>query len=94
MIYPPPPELKSLYRLVLRTSSASVLHARPATQRLRAMWRPTFDVAARMTQEARHPLPTEDGAKAAAQAQDWLKHWEKQSTSMGTRIQGIFLELN
>jgi len=73
-----PPEFRSLYRLILRTSSASVLHARPATQRIRAMWRPTFDVAAGMARKVRHPPPTQDGARTAARAQDWLNQWERQ----------------
>jgi len=87
MIHQLPPEFRSLYRLVLRTSSASVLHARPATPRLRAMWRPTFDVAAQMTRKVQCPPPTEDGARVAAQAREWLNTWEKQSTSMNACIQ-------
>ncbi|KAF9646197.1 hypothetical protein BDM02DRAFT_3100298 [Thelephora ganbajun] len=78
MIRQLPPGLRSLYRLVLRTSSASVLHVRPATPRLRAMWRPTFDVAVRMTREVQHSPLTDDEARAAAQAREWLNRWEKQ----------------
>ncbi|KAF9785703.1 hypothetical protein BJ322DRAFT_1005172 [Thelephora terrestris] len=70
------PGLRSLYRLVLRASSASVLHARPATPRLRVTWRPTFEMAAQMAQKVQHPSPTEGGTRAAAQAQEWLNEWE------------------
>jgi len=41
------------------------------------MWRPTFDVAARMTRKVQRPPPTEDGARVAAQAHEWLSRWEK-----------------
>ena len=50
------------------------------------MWRPTFDVAAQMIQRVQGPPPAEDGARAAAQAQEWLNRWEKQSTSMDACI--------
>jgi len=41
-----PPPFTSLYRLFLRTTAASVLNKRPAVQRLRLLWRPTFESAA------------------------------------------------
>ncbi|KAF9784078.1 hypothetical protein BJ322DRAFT_1007783, partial [Thelephora terrestris] len=71
-----PPGLRSFYRLVLGASSASVLHAGPATPRLRVTWRPLFEMAAQMAQKVQHPSPTEDGARAAAQAQEWLNKLE------------------
>ena len=82
MIRQLPPGFRSLYRLVLRTSSASVLHARPAAPRLRAAWRPIFDVAAQMVRKAEHHSPNTDEAGAATQARQWLNIWEKQSTSV------------
>ncbi|KAF9784105.1 hypothetical protein BJ322DRAFT_1068635 [Thelephora terrestris] len=74
-----PPGLRSLYRLVLGASSASVLHAGPATPRLRVMWRPLFEMAAQTAQKVQHPSPTEDEARAAAEAQEWLNKWETRS---------------
>ncbi|KAJ6631393.1 hypothetical protein B0H10DRAFT_1772943 [Mycena sp. CBHHK59/15] len=44
-----PPTFTSLYRLFLRTSSASVLHHRTTTSNLRKLWRPSFEDAARVT---------------------------------------------
>ena len=84
-----PSELRSLYRLVLKASSASVLHARPATPRLRVTWRPTFETAAQMAQKVQHSPSTDDGARAAAQAQEWLNKWEKRSTSTNAFMQSI-----
>ncbi|KAL4071346.1 hypothetical protein V8B97DRAFT_2023898 [Scleroderma yunnanense] len=40
-----PPPFKALYRLVLRASSASVLHKKTARRNLIKLWRPTFDSA-------------------------------------------------
>jgi len=51
------------------------------------MWRPTFDVAARMTRKVQRPPPTEEGARTAAQAQQWLNKWGKQSALMNVCIQ-------
>ena len=36
------------------------------------MWRPTFDVAARMTRKAQRPPHTEDGVRVATEVQEWL----------------------
>ncbi|KAJ7721476.1 hypothetical protein B0H16DRAFT_1790679 [Mycena metata] len=46
-----PSHFTSLYRLFLRTSSASVLHQRKASSTLRKLWRPAFEDAARVTTE-------------------------------------------
>ena len=56
------------------------------------MWRPTFDMAAQMTQKVQHPPQTEDEAKAAAQAQDWLNKWGKQSALLSGCIQSSYLQ--
>jgi hypothetical protein len=49
-------------------------------------------MAAQMAQKVQHPPPTEDGARDAAQAQEWLNEWEKRSTSMDAFMP--VLELN
>ncbi|KAJ7125377.1 hypothetical protein C8R44DRAFT_619110 [Mycena epipterygia] len=67
-----PPSFTSLYRLFLRTSAASVLHQPRATKRLRKLWRPAFDDAARVTTR----LQTEP--LSAANRNDleiWLQTW-------------------
>lgn len=43
-----PSTFKALYRLVLRASSASVLHQPTAKRNLFKLWRPTFDEAAQV----------------------------------------------
>ncbi|KAJ7132996.1 hypothetical protein C8R46DRAFT_1140294 [Mycena filopes] len=44
-----PSHFTSLYRLFLRTSSASVLHQKKATTAIRKLWRPVFEDAAKVT---------------------------------------------
>ncbi|KIK96344.1 hypothetical protein PAXRUDRAFT_826056 [Paxillus rubicundulus Ve08.2h10] len=46
-----PPTFMSLYRLVLRSTSASVLHHTVARKNLCKLWRPAFDAAARVVRE-------------------------------------------
>ncbi|KAJ7033407.1 hypothetical protein C8F04DRAFT_957651 [Mycena alexandri] len=48
---PLPSHFTSLYRLFLRTSSASVLHQRKASPTVRKLWRPAFEDAAKVTTE-------------------------------------------
>lgn len=43
---PLPPSFKALYRLILRATSASVLHKTSARKNVVKLWRPTFDNAA------------------------------------------------
>ena len=45
-----------------------------------------------MAQKVQNSQPTEDGARDAAQAQEWLNEWEKRSTSMDAFT--LVLELN
>ncbi|KAM6494008.1 hypothetical protein JOM56_010369 [Amanita muscaria] len=53
-------EFTSLYRLFLRTVSASVLHHPQATRNLRRLWRPVFEAGARVQQSP---------------CDSWLKLW-------------------
>ncbi|KAF9237872.1 hypothetical protein BU15DRAFT_88562 [Melanogaster broomeanus] len=46
-----PPSFTSLYRLVLRATSASVLHHTGARKNFRKLWRPAFDAAAQVFRE-------------------------------------------
>ncbi|KIJ07362.1 hypothetical protein PAXINDRAFT_90534 [Paxillus involutus ATCC 200175] len=46
-----PPAFTSLYRLVLRSTSASVLHHTIARKNLCKLWRPAFDAAAQVVRE-------------------------------------------
>ncbi|EAU91736.1 hypothetical protein CC1G_04504 [Coprinopsis cinerea okayama7 len=46
-----PASFKSLYRLVLRSCSATVLHQPKATRHLRLIYRPVFDAASMMMHE-------------------------------------------
>lgn len=71
-----PPEFKSLYRLFLRTVSATVLHHPQATRNLRLLWRPAFDAAARVTNQYNDPHT--DEAQRTLQG-EWLKEWEQRS---------------
>ncbi|PPQ63746.1 hypothetical protein CVT24_004255 [Panaeolus cyanescens] len=60
-----PATFRSLYRLFLRTSSASVLHHPVARVNLRQRWRPIFEQGARMTREVNQQPNTESA--------DWLR---------------------
>ena len=71
-----PPEFKSLYRLFLRTVSATVLHHSQATRNLRLLWRPSFDAAAHVTNQ--HNDPCTDAAQRTLRKK-WLKEWEQRS---------------
>ena len=71
-----PPEFKSLYRLFLRTASATVLHHPQATRNLRLLWRPAFDAAARVTNQYNDPRT--DTAQRTLQGK-WLKGWDQRS---------------
>jgi len=69
-----PATFTSLYRLFLRTCSASVLQFRPATRNLRQLWRPTFDTAAKVTRELQAGSPDANTRKLK---EDWLTVWEQ-----------------
>ncbi|KAJ7072891.1 hypothetical protein C8F01DRAFT_264879 [Mycena amicta] len=65
-------ELTSLYRLFLRTCSASVMQQKRSTQTLRKLWRPTFVDAARATTQL------QSNSLSAAERNEletWLRDW-------------------
>ncbi|TFK45018.1 hypothetical protein BDQ12DRAFT_673958 [Crucibulum laeve] len=68
-----PPAFTSLYRLFLRTSSASVLHHRKATRNLRTLYRPTFDAGAQVTKQ----LQNATDAISREKLERWLKIWNQ-----------------
>jgi hypothetical protein len=71
-----PPTFTSLYRLVLRATSASVLHHTSATRGLRQLWRPTFQEASKVIRQ----LNDEFCEKAEREKSlEWLRVWERQS---------------
>jgi hypothetical protein len=73
-----PATFKSLFRLFLRTSSASVLHHSAAARSLRALWRPSFDEAAhaiRQLQDGGHDVAKQDRLRA------WLHTWNQRSSA-------------
>lgn len=70
------PTFTSLYRLFLRTTSASVLHHTAAKRNLRRLWRPTFDNAVQVTKRL------ENGPKdvtARKELEIWLEVWNNRS---------------
>ncbi|KAJ6497431.1 hypothetical protein C8R45DRAFT_127037 [Mycena sanguinolenta] len=69
---PLPPDLTSLYRLFLRTSSASVLHQNRGTRTLRRLWRPAFEDAARITNQLQTNSVSTDRRK---ELEIWLQAW-------------------
>ncbi|KAH9175046.1 hypothetical protein EDB89DRAFT_434570 [Lactarius sanguifluus] len=68
-----PPSCTSLYRLLLRTSSAAVLHHKAASRNVRTLWKPTFYEAG--TVILRLQVPTLVTAEKA-QLERWLRLWE------------------
>ncbi|KAK1226595.1 hypothetical protein PQX77_010435 [Marasmius sp. AFHP31] len=68
-----PPTLTSVYRLFLRTASASVLHHRIATRNLRQLWRPVFEDAAQVVKKMGK---AKDGQERR-DLENWLGQWEK-----------------
>ncbi|KAI0333333.1 hypothetical protein GY45DRAFT_1272526 [Cubamyces sp. BRFM 1775] len=71
---PLPPSFRSLYRLFLRATSASVLAHPKATNRLRRLWRPIFDEAARVIRQI------DDDRLPASQRNSlvrWYMRWER-----------------
>ncbi|PFH45601.1 hypothetical protein AMATHDRAFT_158607 [Amanita thiersii Skay4041] len=65
---------RSLYRLFLRSVSASVLHHPQATRNLRRLWRPIFESGSRVMRELDN-FPA--GSKEYEQRQQWLKLWNQ-----------------
>ncbi|KAH7883320.1 hypothetical protein F5I97DRAFT_1815822 [Phlebopus sp. FC_14] len=69
-----PASFRSLYRLILRTSSAAVLHRSVAQKHIRGLWRPMFDAAAETIHEIEdNKLPQTDLHKR----EQLLSLWEK-----------------
>ncbi|KAI0764377.1 hypothetical protein BD413DRAFT_482581 [Trametes elegans] len=65
---PLPPTFRSLYRLFLRATAASVLAQPEATARLRKLWRPAFDHAV-------HIIRQMEDEKTPAARRDVLARW-------------------
>ncbi|KAJ7579008.1 hypothetical protein C8J56DRAFT_796553 [Mycena floridula] len=65
-----PPTFTSLYRLLLRTASASVLHHQAAKINLRRLYRPTFEDAAQVVRR----LEQKPGDPVL---ENWLKLWNE-----------------
>ncbi len=71
-----PPSFTSVYRLLLRTSSAAVLDHKAATRYVRTLWKPTFREAATVILRLQNPtLATAE----KAQLERWLCLWESSS---------------
>ncbi|KAJ7286924.1 hypothetical protein C8J57DRAFT_1215219 [Mycena rebaudengoi] len=67
-----PPTFTSIYRLFLRTSSASVLHHGSSTSNLRKLWRPAFEDAARVIGELQNSSLT---TARRGELEFWLQAW-------------------
>ena len=74
-----PPSFTSLYRLFLRTASASVLHHRAATRNLRALWRPLFEGGAKAIRQLQQ-LEGDDVARKGLEA--YFEEWNVRSESL------------
>lgn len=87
-----PASFRSLYRLFLRTSTASVLHHPVARVNLRQRWRPIFNQGAEMTLDVAYPPDT--------QSSEWvhsrlacLQEWNDRSKSFTTQYQRMLSRL-
>lgn len=76
-----PPTFTTLYRLFLRTCSASVLHHPRATSNLRALWRPTFEDAVKVVKQLQE-FPDNSKKETNKKLIHWLQVWERRSQSM------------
>lgn len=75
-----PASFTSLYRLFLRTASASVLHHKTARLNLITRWRPIFNAAAKVTKELEYSNPQDSSSSNSTWRQeriDWLKIWNE-----------------
>lgn len=71
-----PPSFTSLYRLLLRTTSAAVLHHKAANRYVRILWKPSFREAATVIHKLQSPtLSTAERAPL----ERWLSLWESNS---------------
>ncbi|KAG7453079.1 uncharacterized protein BT62DRAFT_925620 [Guyanagaster necrorhizus] len=73
-----PASFTSLYRLFLRTTSASVLHHPLATRNLRNLWRSTFHDAAKVIHHLHHEPPPPPAIKE--ELESWLSIWNNRGT--------------
>ena len=71
-----PADFTSLYRLFLRATGASVLNKGYPTQRLRRLWRPSFESAAQVVHRLQGALLQES---ERASLQRWYRMWEIRS---------------
>uniref|UniRef100_A0A0W0F5P5 Fungal-type protein kinase domain-containing protein n=1 Tax=Moniliophthora roreri TaxID=221103 RepID=A0A0W0F5P5_MONRR len=79
-----PSTFTSLYRLFLRTTSASVLHYSPATRNLRQLWRPVFvDVAQNIKK-------IQDDATAASSRREMQKYIEEWESRMDNTLKFLY----
>ncbi|KAF8161739.1 hypothetical protein K438DRAFT_1619017 [Mycena galopus ATCC 62051] len=69
---PLPSDFTSLYRLFLRTSSASVLHQSKGAKALRRLWRPAFENAALVTNQLQN---TSLSTARRNELELWLRTW-------------------
>ena len=73
-----PASFTSLYRLFLRTASASVLHHKTARLNLITRWRPIFNAAAKVTKELEYSSPQDNSSSTWRQERvDWLNIWNE-----------------
>ena len=71
-----PQTFLSLYRLLLRSTAASVLAQPNATSQLRSLWRPVFSCAAGVMAKYETKRPSRNRRIAL---NDWLYEWDKRS---------------
>ena len=75
---PTPPRLPStfyhLYRLLFRSTTASVLAEPDATLTLRSLWRPVFTQAASVMRKFQSKRPSD---RRRAAMTEWLQEWDK-----------------
>lgn len=73
-----PATFRSVYRLFLRTSSATVLHHKQARRSLRERWRPVFDAGAKVIYELQDK-PDDASDTWVREREEWLKNWDERS---------------
>lgn len=71
-----PSTFRSLYRLLLRACSSTVLHQPRATARLRRLYRPVFDAAALRIQAHNK----EEDVTKRVEIEKWMSVWNNRST--------------
>ncbi|KLO16206.1 hypothetical protein SCHPADRAFT_938107 [Schizopora paradoxa] len=84
MAKPLPPSFTSLYRLVLRASSATVLHTRPAKTYLRKALRPSFEAAAtviHLLEEQEVKRETDGSSQTETEMRNWLEEFDERANN-------------